>query len=272
MVDRYAPTSLAAALDLMAHEELVPYAGGTDLMVDEALGRPFVFLHGIEELKGITDNEDSFIVGAGVTYRELLAHPATPELLKEAVAQIAAPAIRNTATLAGNIANASPKGDGALVCFAADAEIVLRSAETARRVPIASFYEGRGKTVRRPDELVTAVIIPKKHLAGYRFEKVGARKALAISRVSFVGLMTIEESVVAHLALAFGAVEDVVARRPAIDAMLIGKTIEAARGAAEEYLAAWDEAIQPIRGRVSAEYRKQVCLNLARDFITCRLG
>ena len=49
--------------------------------------------------------------------------------------------------------------------------------------------------------------------------------------------------------------------------MLIGKTIDEAKAVKEKYLAAFDEAIVPIRGRVSAEYRKSVCMNLLKDFL-----
>ena len=66
---------------------------------------------------------------------------------------------------------------------------------------------------------------------------------------------------------AFGAVSDIVIRRADIDAMLIGKTIDEAKAVREDYLAAYNQAIVPIRGRISAEYRKTVCMNLLQDFL-----
>jgi CO/xanthine dehydrogenase FAD-binding subunit len=268
MVNAYTPTNLQAALDALSSERLIPYAGGTDLMVKERHEAPFLFLNRIEELRRLTEDDEHLRIGAALTYRELLAHPLTPLLLKEAVSSIAAPAIRNTGTLGGNVANASPKGDGALVCFVSDSLVRLVGAGGAERVlPIAEFYQGRGRTVRRPDELLVEILMPKRWLAGFRYCKVGARKALAISRVSFAGLCAVEGGVVAHLAMAFGAVEDVVVRRPELDRLLIGRTLDEARALKEEVLAAWDEALVPLKGRVPAEYRKRVCLNLARDFL-----
>jgi len=72
---------------------------------------------------------------------------------------------------------------------------------------------------------------------------------------------------VSHLATAYGAVSDTVIRRPDIDALLVGKTIDEARATRPDFLRAYDEAIVPIRGRISAEYRKDVCMNLLRDFL-----
>ena len=138
-------------------------------------------------------------------------------------------------------------------------------------MPIHAFFSGRGKTVRAADELLVEVIMPRRWLDGAAFFKVGARKALAISRVSFAGLFAAERDTIAHLAVAFGAVEDVVVRHPEIDALLIGKSLKEARDLKDAYCAEYERAINPISGRVSAPYRKQVCLNLLEDFLAERL-
>jgi CO/xanthine dehydrogenase FAD-binding subunit len=268
MVETNTPTNLQSVLENLANRELIPYAGGTDLMVSESEERDFLFLNKIPELKRFAQDEDNYYIGAGLTYTELLENEETPAILKEAVSQIAAVGIRNVGTIGGNIANASPKGDAALICFVTDSLLKLVSVRGERIVPINEFCLGRGKTQRAQDELLTEIIMPKRWLADYGFCKVGARKALAISRVSFAGLLTIEQGVIAHLAVAFGAVEDKVVRKPEIDAMFIGKSLEEARQLRDEYLEAYRQAINPIRGRVSAEYRKQVCLNLLEDFLT----
>ncbi|MCB8814664.1 FAD binding domain-containing protein [Desulfosporosinus shakirovi] len=86
--------------------------------------------------------------------------------------------------------------------------------------------------------------------------------------VSFAGILETEGGMIFNCQTAFGAVSEVVIRRPDLDAMLSGKTIEEAKKAVkEEYLRAYDQAILPIRGRISAEYRKAVCMNLLRDFL-----
>ncbi|MPM49945.1 hypothetical protein SDC9_96679 [bioreactor metagenome] len=107
----------------------------------------------------------------------------------------------------------------------------------------------------------------KTGLDNYYFTKVGPRNALAISRVSFAGILDINNNKINNCSTAFGAVSDVILRRADIDEMLIGKTIEEVKNIKEEYLSAYDKAIVPIRGRVSADYRKTVCMNLLKDFL-----
>lgn len=267
MVNGYAPSSLNEALDLLAKSKLTPYAGGTDLMIEEKRDDTYLFLHNIAELKSVREDHETIYLGAGCTFAELLEHETTPALLKEALALIAAPAIRNEGTIGGNIGNGSAKADSVLIFFVTDAKIKLASSRRERVVPIAEFYKGRKQLDLESDELIVEVQMPKKWLGSYYYEKVGARKALAISRLSFAGLMTIEQGVITHCATAFGAVADTVIRRNDIDELLIGKTLEEARGVKEAYLKAYEEVIVPIQGRVSAEYRKQVCLNLLRDFL-----
>ncbi|MDR1194067.1 MAG: FAD binding domain-containing protein [Peptococcaceae bacterium] len=267
MVNGYAPISLREALELMAAHKLTPYAGGTDLMIEEKREDSFLFLHKIPELKQVSDDGEYIRFGAACTFTELLEHSLTPALLKEALSRIAAPAIRDEGTIGGNIANGSAKADSALIFFVADAQLKLAGAGGERLLPIKDFYLGRKRLDRRPDELLVEVLLPKKWLGSYYYQKIGARKALAISRLSFAGLLTIEDGKIAHCATAFGAVSDVIIRRADIDAMLIGKTPAEGKAAKAAYLAAFNEAIIPIRGRVSAEYRKTVCLNLLGDFL-----
>lgn len=267
MVNGYAPSSLNEALGLLAQNTLTPYAGGTDLMIEEKRSDDYLFLNNVNELKTVREDDETLYLGAGCTFTELLEHESTPALLKEAIALIAAPAIRNEGTIGGNIGNGSAKADSVLIFFVADAKLKLASSRGERIVPIKEFYKGRKQLDLAPDELIIEVQLPKKWLNAYYYEKVGARKALAISRLSFAGLMTVENGVIAHCATAFGAVADTVIRREDIDQLLIGKTVAEASETKEAYLKAYEEAIVPIQGRVSAEYRKQVCLNLLKDFL-----
>ncbi|HWS29045.1 MAG TPA: FAD binding domain-containing protein [Clostridia bacterium] len=268
MVNGYAPASLKEALELRAAHDVIPYAGGTDLMIGEHRAGAYLFLNRVPELKTVIREDGILRLGAGCTFSELIEHPLTPALLKEALNLIAAPAIRNEGTIGGNIANGSAKADGALIFFVADAKLKLKSVSGERVIPIKEFYRGRKQLDLKPDELITEILMSTKWLERYYYKKVGARKALAISRVSFAGLMHIDNGVIRHCATAFGAVSDVVIRRDDTDAMLIGKTVEQAKETKKDYLSAFERAIVPIRGRVSAEYRKKVCLNLLEDFLS----
>jgi CO/xanthine dehydrogenase FAD-binding subunit len=143
----------------------------------------------------------------------------------------------------------------------------LANEDGERTIPIKDFYLGAGKTALAPDELIVEVLMPKFGIDNYYFKKVGARNALAISRTSFAGILDVSDGIIKNCATAFGAVIDVIIRRGDIDEMLIGKSINDAKALKEKYLSAYDEAIQPRRGRVGIEYRKDVCMNLLRDFL-----
>lgn len=268
MVNGYLPTSLNEALKIRAAGDVIPYAGGTDLMVAERRDGDYLFVNKVPELKIIKREGETLRLGAACTFTELLEHPNTPALLKDALALIAAPAIRNEGTIGGNIANGSAKADSALIFFVADAKLKLASVRGERIIPIREFYLGRKQLALMPDELIVEILLPTRWLEHYFYQKIGARKALAISRVAFAGLLSVEDGIVRHCATAYGSVSDVIIRREDVDAMLIGKTVEQARALKSDYLAAYREAIVPIRGRVSAEYRKTVCLNLLEEFLT----
>jgi CO/xanthine dehydrogenase FAD-binding subunit len=263
---KHVPESLKEALKLRAELHLIPYAGGTDLMIEG--GGDYLFLHKVQELKGISDEGEFLRFGAGCTFTDILKSPLSPDILRDAVSLIGSPGIRNIGTIGGNIGNGSAKADSALIFFVTDSKLRLASADSERVVPIKEFYLGRKKLDLRDDELILEVLMPKKWLGRYRYKKVGARKALAISRIAFAGLWAATGGRIAHIALAFGAVSDVAIRREDIDAMLIGRTIEEARGMKESFIRAYDEAIVPIQGRVSSGYRKAVCMNLLGDFLS----
>ena len=267
MVNSYIPESLKEALEIRAKESVIPYGGGTDLMIEGSDEACYLFIGKIPELKQVTEDEQYIRIGAECTFTELIENDLVPAILKEAVSGIGGPAIRNLGTVAGNIGNGSPKADSSLIFFVTDSKVRLMSSTNERIVPVKDFYLGRKQIALRADELIVEVLMPKTGLDNYYYKKIGARNAQAISRVSFAALMNISEGRIVHCAAAFGAVSDVVIRRDDIDAMLTGRTIDEAKAIRGEFLAAYDKAIVPISGRISADYRKAVCMNLLVDFL-----
>jgi CO/xanthine dehydrogenase FAD-binding subunit len=267
MVDCYQATSLKEALHIRATRTVVPYGGGTDLMVNDNETLHYLFLNKVPELQRIYEDEQYIHIGAGCTFTELLGSALVPEIMKEAIQQIAAPAIRNMATIGGNIGNGSAKADSVLIDYVLEAKLLLARESENRIVDIDAFYLGRKKLDLGEDELIVEILIPKSDFCNYYYQKVGARNALAISRVSFAGLFSIEGDQITKVACAFGAVSDVVLRFKDLEKMLIGKTLAEAKLVKEDVIRAYSEAIIPISGRVSAEYRKAVCINLLNDFL-----
>lgn len=267
MVNGYMANSLKEALEIRAINKVIPYAGGTDLMVENLHAAPYLFIGKIDELKQIKEDEKYIRIGGAVTFTQALESDIVPPLMKEALSQIAAPAIRNAGTFAGNIGNGSAKADSVLIHYVTDAKICLSSVRGTREMDIDSFYLGRKKLDLMDDELITEILIPKKGIDNYYYKKVGGRNALAISRVSFAGIIQTKDDVIVSFAAAFGAVADTVLRFKDLEKMLIGKTINEAKAIRNEVLKAYSEKMLLTQGRVSAEYRKTVCINLLDAFL-----
>ena len=267
MVNGYKPSSLQEALEIRAAKDVVPYAGGTDLMVENRQGVSYLFLSKIPELKEIRLDDEYVRIGAAVTFTQALESSLIPPLMKEAVSRIAAPAIRNAGTFGGNIGNGSAKADSVLIHFVADAKVRLVSLRGERIVDIGQFYKGRKALDLASDELIAEVLLPRTGLENYYYKKVGGRNALAISRVSFAGLIVMDGDVIRHIAAAFGAVSGTVLRMRDLEMMFEGKTLAEAKACKDEILSLYASRMELTRGRVSAEYRKAVCMNLLKDFL-----
>ena len=259
------PRSLAHALEMLrdarADGRLVPLAGCTDLYVSLNFGtldgQRFLDLWGLDELRRIEITRGVLSIGALATYTHIIKSPIVRRRLPFLVAasrEIGGVQIQNRGTIGGNIANASPAGDSLPVLAAAEAVVVLRSADKTRRVPFTEFYTGYRKTVRRPDELIVAVEIPP--LRGRQwFRKVGTRAAQAISKVVMAAVRAPRPRI------ALGSVAPVVMRaRRTEEALAAGASLEeAGRLLAEE--------ISPIDDlRSTADYRRQVTVNLLTRF------
>ena len=276
MSTAYRPDNLEEALRLRRETKAIPFAGGTDLMVryknwtglSPAFPKDVLFLSHLEEFQFIGRQGETLIVGAGVTFRRIAAFPETPEVLRQAVLSIAAPAIRNIATMAGNVCNASPAGDSICALYALDASVEVRSINTVREVPIMQFITGPGRTVLKADELVTAIRIPLKPANVQVFRKVGTRKANALAKLSFTAVGEIKGKVIDALALSFGAVGPTVVRSTELEKQMAGKSLSELKAMIPSLLDDYGVMIVPIDDqRSTAAYRKQVALNLLESFL-----
>ena len=262
------PVTLKEALKIRAEENVVPYAGGTDLMVENRKDVTYLFLNRISELQQIREDDTYVYVGAGVTFTQALENKLVPALMKEALSHIAAPAIRNAGTFGGNLGNGSAKADSVLIEYVTDAKLRLQSIDSERLVDVNRFYRGRRDLDLADNELITEILIPKKGIEDYYYQKIGGRNALAISRVSFAGILNQEDGKVTRMAAAFGAVADTVLRFRELEETIEGRTVDEARMIKDDLIRSYADHMVLTRGRVSAEYRKTVCTNLLRDFLT----
>ncbi len=162
----FRPSTLNEAVDVLAAQGGQILSGGTDFF--PALGdRPapdrVVDISGLAEIRGITLTPDFVRIGGLTTWSDVVAAPLPRcfDALKTAAREIGGIQIQNRGTIAGNLCNASPAADGVPPLLALDAEIELVSAAGTRRVALADFIVGNRKTLRRPDEILATVIVPR---------------------------------------------------------------------------------------------------------------
>lgn len=273
MVNMIVPRNLNDALERMSRQKLTIFAGGTDLMIkrrSQSGGLQFdhdvLLISELQELKTIYANETTLIIGAAATISEILAHPNVPDLFKDPLREIGSVAIRNTATLGGNIVNASPASDVLPMLVALDARVICRSKMRGEfKIAIDTFITSPGRTVLRQDELVTGIAIPMTDFNVFSYVKVGARKANAISKLSFFGAASFNMDKVIDVRFAFGAMGPKVIRDPIIEMNLVHIAMDRWL---DEALPAYGALLNPIDDlRSTKAYRKEVALNLLEDFI-----
>ncbi len=268
MVDNRLPKTWSEALKIRADEEVIPYFGGTDLMVRGNRTPKYLFLNQVAEIKDY-EISDEVRIGAGVTYSMILENEYTPNLLKLIVEEVASPALRNMASVIGNVCNASPVGDTLPLFYAFDAVLELESVEGSREIPITDFIVDARKTSLKSNELVRAIRFKNLKYNNEYYQKVGPRSACSISKVDFVGIANTENGIVKDIRMAIGAVKNVIVRDVEFEKTLIGLDISELKSKTREIMDFYNGIITPIDDKRSTEkYRRQVVLNLIEDFIS----
>jgi CO/xanthine dehydrogenase FAD-binding subunit len=244
-------------------------AGGTDFypaLGENVCREPVVDISRVAELRGIRFEESYVHIGARTTWSDIVRAPLPPtfDALKAAAREVGSVQIQNAGTVAGNICNASPAADGVPPLLILDAEVELASPTGRRRSPLSEFITGNRKTQRAPDEIVTAILVPRGlDDAASAFLKLGARRYLVISIVMVAALVALDASGHVRAArVAVGSCSAVARRLPALEAALVG----AAGGQIGERMSAEHLALlSPIDDvRATAAYRRDSALTLVR--------
>jgi 2-furoyl-CoA dehydrogenase FAD binding subunit len=158
-------------------------AGGQTLlpMLSMRLVRPNVvvdIMH-LPELRKIALTDNEIRIGAGVRQAELLAWPGlcdSAPLLKAALPWVGHAQTRSRGTVCGSVAHADPSAEIPLTMLALDGAVELSTRRGRRRVPASEFFVGMMSTERADNELIEAVVVPKKKAGyGYAFQEFGRR-------------------------------------------------------------------------------------------------
>lgn len=257
------PANLHDALAMLKGGDAVPLSGGTDLLVHWPVrlkdhDQKYVDLSAVEELRPHEWTDDQLVLGGRTTYwdivRDTRAGTEFP-LLVAAARVVGAIQIQTRGTWAGNIVNASPAADGVPALMAYDAIVVLESAEGRAEVPLDRFYHGYKEMSRRPDQLIVSIRVPRRAYSVQVFQKVGSRRAQAITKVG----LAVTRSVHGWRVVA-NSVAPTVCRCPAVERALASQR---PIRAPEDFLSAIEHDVAPIDDiRSTAEYRKQVLARL----------
>lgn len=275
MINQFIPKTLKEALDILSKHNCYIMSGGTDLMVQKhkssgllpTFDKDILYVANLKELDYIKEDKSKIYIGAETRYSEMLESPLIPDVFKMVIKEIASPAIRNMATMAGNIANASPAGDSLVPLNLFNASVVLQSKGQKREVLVKDFILGVRKIDRQIDEMITEIIIPKTELK-VSYTKVGSRKAESITKISFMGGYKVENNKVVDLRIAFGSVATKVVRSPEIEKKYSNISVNELRARIDDIVNEYDWLVVPITDqRSTKEYRKKVAFNLLREFL-----
>lgn len=205
------PTTVAEATDLLAQEGAVALSGGTDLLValrhHKTQPRLVVDLKSVGDIGSGIEVEDGVLrIGGRVTMSQLTRHEQVIRrfpALAESASVVGSVQIRNRATLAGNLCNASPAADTAPSLLAYSALVRIETGAGSRLLPVEDFFLGPGATVLEKDELLTSVEIPVPSVAtGSAFERVTRRRGVDLATVNLA--CTVDSS--GHVRFGLGAV------------------------------------------------------------------
>jgi carbon-monoxide dehydrogenase medium subunit len=246
-------------------------AGGTDLflrMRHRALMPEVVIdvkrINALHTLR--FSNQTGLRLGAAVTHAEVETHASVRQhygALAEAAGWVGSLQTRHRGTVAGNLCNASPAADTAPALIAYRALIKIAGPHGEREVPIDTFFQGPGRTVLAPDEMVTEILLPPPQgRFGWGFSR-RTRTAIDIALVSSCAVMRADNGVCNAVGIGLGAVAPTPLRARAAEALLQGQSLSTTLIDAASQAAA--AACQPISDvRCSAEYRKDMAEVLTR--------
>jgi len=273
------PSSLDEALSALASggEDAKVIAGGQSLLpllrLRFAYPSVLVDVGGVSSLRGVRDLGDSLEIGALTTLYELTRDPLVAAhcgLLAEAAGMIADPAVRHRGTIGGALAHADPAGDLPAVVTALDAALVAVGPNGERSISPGEFFSDYLTTSLAPEEILTAVRVPKLDGWGYRYEKFHVTaQAWAIVGVAAVAQRSNGQVSAARVGLTnMGSVP---VRAHAVEAAAVGA--EASPAALAAAAAHADEGTNPpsdLRGE--ADYRRHLARVLTGRALAAAAG
>jgi len=262
----FAPKTLAEALNTSAKwgGDAKLLAGGTDLLVQMKQGtiRPkrLMSLHRVRGLTGIDRMDSGLKIGAmtplwDVEHSAVVREQCAP--LAMAASEIGSPAIRQVATIGGNLCNASPAADTAPSLFVSEAELYIQKKEGEKRIPVADFFRGPAQTSLDGGEILTSIFLPPlPSMSRSLYLRLGRKSKADLALVGMALVLAVDsDGKVIEIRIGLGGVAPTPIRAKRAEELARDKVLnpswikKVAEQASEE-----SQPISDIRG--SADYKK----------------
>ena len=272
----YEAASVEEAIRLrQEHPEAQIMAGGSDVLVQVRSGRragkELISIYGIDAMRGVClDENEAIRIGSLTSFSHITKDPIIQKyinVLGEAVDMVGGPQIRNIGTIGGNTCNGVTSADSASTLFALDAIVELTGANGVRQIPISDFYIKAGVVDIHPDEIQTAILIPKESYENCygNYFKYAMRNAMDIATTgcSVNVRLSADKKTIERVRVAFGVAGPVPMRAPSAEAKGNGQSVS--MDTVEAVAQAVLEDINPRDSwRASKALRQHIAVELTR--------
>ena len=272
----YEAESVEDAIRLrIEHPEAQIIAGGSDVLVQmregRRAGKELISIYMIDALRGVSlDEDENLRIGSLTSFSHITRDPLIRKycnVLGEAVDQVGSPQIRNIGTIGGNTCNGVTSADSASTLHAYEAVVELTGSDGVRRLPIKDFYIKAGQVDIRPDEIQTAILIPKESYENTfgHYIKYGMRNAMEIATLgcSVNVRLSADRKTIARCRIAYGVAGPVPMRCPSAEAVANGAS--PGKELAERFARAVIDDINPRDSwRASKAFRQHIAVEMAK--------
>jgi CO/xanthine dehydrogenase FAD-binding subunit len=264
----YAPDSVAAALDILQRHagRARVIGGGTDLLVETRRGlrRPIeavVDATRITGLGSISEDGEYIVIGCGVTHTTIVNDPRIiryGRCLAESCGVIGGPQVRNTGTLAGNVAHALPAGDGTIGLLALGGEVEIAGADGTRWLPARDTFAGPGRSIiDRHREILTRLRFRRTaDNEGSAFHRVMRPQGLCLPIISMAARLQMDGDTITAAGIGMGPVGPVPWFAEPVAAALVGEPASAALFETAADVALRNISLRTSKYRATEEYRE----------------
>lgn len=271
----YEAQSVEDAIKLrIEHPEAQIIAGGSDVLVQmregKRAGKELISIYMIDEMRGVSiDQEENLRIGSLTSFSHITHDPLIQKycnVLGEAVDQVGSPQIRNIGTIGGNTCNGVTSADSASTLHAWEAIVELTGSKGVRRLPIKDFYIKAGTVDIAPDEIQTAILIPKESYENTygHYIKYGLRNAMEIATLgcSVNVRLSADKKTIERCRIAYGVAGPVPMRCPGAEAVANGEA--PTKELAKRFSRAVIDEINPRDSwRASKAFRQHMAVEMA---------